>query len=311
MAETMVKRQHLLGDGRRILYYGDGTSAPVRLPLVTVVTGSNPLARGIARALGQKGMVVAVIDRYGRQDPWAHRVFQGSVAVREIWEVLAHQYRIRSVIHTASLDRVDPADLRAVFSRTVGEGMAMLNALEEMGGVPMVAASHASVYSVEDYREPARLAPLSIYGENLRQLEQQLRLFAGRGQWPLALLRVFQTLAPQDGGLSDLWGAPLVPAARPVLQQDSVPLDDAVNAFVCAEEYVMSLKTSSTVFDIGSGGLAALPEGVMPVWGPHAGSGSRHWQADTGPAGDKLGWWPNSEAAATLWGNLKTREDSL
>jgi hypothetical protein len=73
----------------------------------------------------------------------------------------------------------------------------------------------------------------------------------------------------------------------------------------------MSLKTSSTVFDIGSGGLAALPEGVMTVWGPHAGSGSRHWQADTGPAGDKLGWWPNSEAAATLWGNLKTREDSL
>lgn len=279
----MEVEQGKMADGRAIVFYHDTSTGSILRTTATVVSGSTILAAEICAALVKQGATVLRVDRLGQDDAHAAAVYHGTVAMPEIWDNIANQYTVQTVIHTAGLDPLEPTNPGEVFAQTVAEGVALLRYLQEYPHrVRVIAASHRTAGRPMDSADS--LSPL--YGENLRQWERQCAIFATQGYVSVMLLRLSQILVGQGPWLTDLWGAHLTAGgAGPAC--DCLPIEDAVDAFVQAHA-VQSAPTPYWAADVLSEQRycfrgSAMPQDSAGAAGPEDGANAR----------EILQWHPN------------------
>ena len=173
----------------------------------------------------------------------------------------------------------------------------MLKFLSNCGqSVRVISASHRTAAQSpgdSDY-------PLSVYGENLRQLEGQLALSVGQRITGVVVLRFGKILVREGSSVTDLWGDRLAPGGPEV---DCLPLEDAVNAFVCARSLDVYPATF-WVASIASGQTFSINGGAMPQ-----GQGAWPLSGSLDMAREVLHWMPDREHLRRIIRIMTTGED--
>lgn len=173
--ECISKKQM---DGRKIWYYRFTEQVPTAKPLVRVITGSNDLAAQMAERLANTGPTILV----GPENPKviSCEVISNPWSIPEVWEWVAHRYRIGCVYHLALWDKWQDWPADRVFSSIVTEAVDLMRIIHASGNPAMIWVLPPSFAKGD-----SRIVEIAV-----KQLSQQVRLVAQEKNWPYALVHM-------------------------------------------------------------------------------------------------------------------------
>lgn len=262
-----------------VIEMGDAVMPSVKREAVVITGGLGYVGQSLAAVLRDQGRFPVVVDiRDIPSQVDKVQVVRGSIGDRTVWKALADQFDMRTIYHCAGLIVVSESVEQPAryFQENLSAPLAMLNALREVGPVPIVFSSSAAVYgepSVVPIPEEAPKAPISPYGVTKWQLEEILHAYDVAYGQPWVALRYFNVagmvggvverhvpethllprvaLAIRDGGMPEIYGHDYDTADKTAVR-DYIHMQDLVAAHLSAAEYLMQGQVSRA-FNVGSG----------------------------------------------------------
>jgi len=185
---------------------------------VLVTGGAGYVGSHVVVELAQAGYAPVVVDDYsnstpsvrtrlealaGRPVPCINADVRDVVALRAVF----HDHPIAAIVHCAGLKVVSESEERplAYYDVNVGGTLALVEVMGEAGVATLVYTSSAAVYgqpSPARVDEEAPLVPASVYGRNVRVVEDFLRdLARANVNWRIAILRAFNAAGAHGSGM--------------------------------------------------------------------------------------------------------------
>jgi UDP-glucose 4-epimerase len=179
---------------------------------VLVTGGAGYVGSHVVVELAQAGYAPVVLDDYSNSTPAVRTRLEAlagrpvpciNADVRDVVALRAafHDHPIAAIVHCAGLKVVSESEERplAYYDVNVGGTLALVEVMGEAGVATLVYTSSAAIYgqpSSARVDEEAPLAAASVYGRNVRVVEDFLRdLARANVNWRIAILRAFTAAA--------------------------------------------------------------------------------------------------------------------
>ena len=315
---------------------------------ILVTGGAGYVGSVSVEHLAGAGHELVVLDTYATARPGANlagaTVVHGTYADRDAVAALLREHRIEAVLHCGARSLVGESirEPALYFRENVAGGIALLEAMRDVGVDRLVISSTAAVYGLPDATpipEDAPLRPINPYGESKRSLEAAADWFARAYGLRAVSLRYFNVAGASatNGELHDpethlipnvlravTGGAPLTVFGTDYPTADGTPIRDYVHVLDLAEAHRLALEATTPgdartngrllTGNLGSGVGFSVREVItkaervlgMPVpqlLGERRAGDPPTLVADVSRARDVLGWTPKESSLEAMIGS--------
>ncbi|MCM1512674.1 MAG: UDP-glucose 4-epimerase GalE [Oxalobacter formigenes] len=185
---------------------------------ILVTGGTGYIGSHTALQLMQRGEKVVLLDNLANSSPrvldrmekigGVRPVFvEGDIRDRALLQKVCRGQAVSAVIHFAGLKAVGEGEAEPLryYENNVAGSIALFEAMEAAGVHTLIFSSSATVYGDPGYArfdEKTPLAPVSVYGQTKRMVEDMLRSAAkAQPLWRVGLLRYFNPVGAHVSGL--------------------------------------------------------------------------------------------------------------
>lgn len=244
---------------------------------ILVTGGTGYIGSHTALQLIQRGEKVVLLDNLANSSPrvldrmeqisGVRPVFiKGDIRDRALLQKICREQAVGAVIHFAGLKAVGEGEAQPLryYENNVTGSIALFEAMEEASVHTIVFSSSATVYGDPGYArfdEKTPLAPVSVYGQTKRMVEDMLRSVAkAQPLWKVALLRYFNPVGAHVSGLMGENPAGIPNNLMPFIAQVAVGRRERLSVF--GNDYPTpdgtGVRDYIHVEDLASAHLAAL-----------------------------------------------------
>ncbi|MCM1129611.1 MAG: UDP-glucose 4-epimerase GalE [Alistipes senegalensis] len=244
---------------------------------ILVTGGTGYIGSHTALQLMQRGEKVVLLDNLANSSPrvldrmeqisGVRPVFvEGDIRDCALLQKVCREQAVGAVIHFAGLKAVGEGEAQPLryYENNVAGSITLFEAMEAAGVHTLIFSSSATVYGDPGYArfdEKTPLAPVSVYGQTKRMVEDMLRSAAkAQPLWKVALLRYFNPVGAHVSGLMGENPAGIPNNLMPFIAQVAVGRRERLSVF--GNDYPTpdgtGVRDYIHVEDLASAHLAAL-----------------------------------------------------
>ena len=147
-----------------------------------------------------------VIERIRKISNKTFKVIEGDISDRNLLKDIFRNYRIKGVIHLASLKSVGEAERNPIsyYKNNVNGSLILFEEMEIANVKTIVFSSSATVYGQKNhmFTEEDALEPYNVYGRTKLIIENLLKDIHNSSQdWKILILRYFNPIGAHSSGL--------------------------------------------------------------------------------------------------------------